>query len=359
MLDRKGTREMSVDGDLIADFTVSDKNTIRGAMEVISANGREVVVVRDDHNKILGLVTDGDIRRGLLSGLTLESSVTLVMNQDFFSVDAGTDRAAVLDLMKARTFQHVPVLDRDRRLLAIHFLRDLIGASPKSNVAVIMAGGKGTRLRPITEKLPKPMIEVAGRPMLERTVLHLVGHGIRTIYISVNFMADVIERHFGDGSAFGCHISYLRETTPLGTGGALSLLPIKPREPFLVLNGDLVTNIDLTAMISTHLQGDYAATIGVGPYQVKIPFGTVIEREGLLVALEEKPTINVSINRGIYVLDPMVLNYVPKNSEFPITGLFEVLVAAKKSVGVFFFDDNWLDVGIPEDLRRARGLADV
>ena len=350
---------MNASSAFLAKFTVTDDSTIRRAMEVISANGREVVLVRDCSDRIRGLITDGDIRRGLLSGLTLDSLVTRVMTRDFFSVDASTDRAAVLDLMKARTFQHVPVLDQDRRLVAIHFLRDLIGASPKSNIAVIMAGGKGTRLRPITERLPKPMVEVAGRPMLERTVLHLVGHGIRTIYISVNFMADVIERHFSDGAAFGCKIEYLRETMPLGTGGALSLLPSRPEHPFLVLNGDLITNVDLTAMINTHVQGNHAATIGVGPYQVQIPFGTVIESGGHLVSLEEKPTINVRINRGIYVLEPASLDYVPKDQEFPITALFDSLVAVNKSVGVFFFDDTWLDVGIPEDLRRARGLLEA
>jgi dTDP-glucose pyrophosphorylase len=350
---------MNVTSAFLANFTVSDDSTIRRAMEVISASGREVVLVRDSGDRIRGLITDGDIRRGLLKGLTLDSLVTTVMTKNFFTVEAHTDRAAVLDLMKAHTFQHVPVLDQDRRLVAIHFLRDLIGASPKANVAVIMAGGKGTRLRPITENLPKPMVEVAGRPMLERTVLHLVGHGIRTIYISVNFMAEVIERHFSDGAAFGCKIEYLRETMPLGTGGALSLLPSRPEHPFLVLNGDLITNVDLTAMINTHVQGNHAATIGVGPYQVQIPFGTVTERGGHLVSLEEKPTINVRINRGIYVLDPASLQYIPKNQEFPITNLFDALAAAGKSVGVFFFDDTWLDVGIPEDLRRARGLLEA
>jgi len=350
---------MAANSALLEKFTVTDQATIRRAMEVIQANAREIVLVRDSVDRILGLVTDGDIRRGLLSGLTLDSQITLVMTREFFSVGPSTDRAAVLDTMKARTFQHVPVMDGERHLLAIHFLRDLIGATPKSNIAIIMAGGKGTRLRPITEKLPKPMIDVAGRPMIERTVLHLVGHGIRTIFISVNFMADVIERHFGDGSAFGCRINYLRETTPLGTGGALSLLPWRPAEPFLVLNGDLVTSVDVSAMLDTHVQGQHAATLGVGPYQVQIPFGTVTERNGVLVALEEKPTINMLINRGVYVLDPTALDHVPKDCEFPITSLFDALVAAKKSVGVFFFDDNWLDVAKPEDLHRARGLPEA
>jgi dTDP-glucose pyrophosphorylase len=342
--------------DLAAELVVSDRSTIRDAMTAITGNGREVVLVRNDAGQIHGLITDGDIRRGLLAGRTLESSVTEVMTRDFFAVAPGADRASVLDVMKARMFRHVPVLDKERRLVAVHFLRDLIGGAPKPNVAVVMAGGKGSRLRPLTEKLPKPMIEVAGRPMLERIVLHLVGHGVQTIYLAVNFMAEVIEAHFQDGAAFGCRIEYLRESTPLGTGGALSLLAVRPEHPLLVLNGDLITHADLTAMLEAHAHGGHAATIGVGSYQVQLPFGKVTERAGQLIALEEKPEISFLVNRGIYVIEPEVIDYVPAQQEFPITALFEALLAAKRSVGVHYFSDSWLDVGMPEDLRRAHAL---
>ena len=212
-------------------IVISCDSTIRAAMEAINANSREFVLIRDHAGRIAGLITDGDIRRGLLRGLTLESSAADVMTRDFVSATPGIDRAAVLDLMKARTIRHVPVLDADRRLVAIYFLRDLIGTSEKPNIAVVMAGGKGTRLRPLTESLPKPMVEVAGRPILERVVLHLVGHGVRRVYLAVNFMAETIKRHFGDGSAFGCAIEYLHETKPLGTGGALVIAAATDRAP--------------------------------------------------------------------------------------------------------------------------------
>jgi dTDP-glucose pyrophosphorylase len=349
---------MSAESALFPNLVISEKGTIRDAMAAITANGREVVLVRDDANRIVGLITDGDIRRGLLSGLLLDSQASAVMSRNFYFVDSTTERAAVLDVMKARSFRHVPIINHDRLLVGIHFLRDLIGATLKPNIAVVMAGGKGTRLRPVTQNIPKPMVEVAGRPMLERIVLHLVGHGIRKIFLSVNYMADKIEEHFGDGDAFGCRIEYLRETTSLGTGGALSLLPIRPDQPFLVLNGDLITNIDVTAMLETHVRRGHVGTMGVGPYQVRIPFGTVTELSGQLVTLEEKPSINVLINRGIYVLDPAVLDHVPSDREFPITALFDMLLAQRKSVGVYYFDDSWIDVGAPEDLRRARGLSE-
>jgi len=338
-----------------ASLIIPATSTVRDAMAAIDANAREVALVCDESGRVLGLITDGDVRRGLLAGFALDSSVTEIMTKDFFFVAPGADRASVLDLMRARSIQHVPVLDQKRTLVAIHFLTDLIGSTPKPNIAVVMAGGKGTRLRPITEQIPKPMVEVAGRPMLERIVLQLVGHGVRTIYLAVNFKAEMIEKHFGDGSALGCRIEYLRESKALGTGGALSLLPMRPEHPVLVLNGDLVTNVNLTAMLEAHAATTHAATIGVGPFQVQIPFGTVVEQNGQMIALEEKPEISVLINRGIYVINPEVLDYVPRDEEFPITELFDALMKANKTVGVFNFTESWLDVGMPKDLRRANG----
>lgn len=336
-------------------IVVSCGSTIRAAMEAINANARELVLIRDDSGRIVGLITDGDIRRGLLRGLTLASPAAEVMTRDFVSVAPGLDRAAVLDLMKARTIRHVPVLDADRRLVAIHFLRDLIGGAARPNIAVVMAGGKGTRLRPFTENLPKPMVEVAGRPILERVVLHLVGHGVRRIYLAVNFMAETIKRHFGDGSAFGCDIEYLHETKPLGTGGALSLLPRPVEHPVLVLNGDQIIHINIAAMLDHHGANGCVATIGAGPHQVQIPYGLISQCDGMLLGIEEKPSMSYLVNRGIYVLNPSVLEHIPSDQEFPITNLFELLLERKKHVGVFYFDDEWIDVGRPEDLRRAHG----
>jgi len=338
-------------------IVISGESTIRSAMEAISANSREFVLIRDDVGRIAGLITDGDIRRGLLRGLTLESLAADVMTRDFVSVTSGLDRAAVLDLMKARAIHHVPVLDADRRLVAVHFLRDLIGASVKPNIAVVMAGGKGTRLRPLTESMPKPMVEVAGRPILERVVLHLVGHGVRRIYLAVNFMAEAIRGHFGDGSGFGCEIEYLQETKPLGTGGALSLLPRPVEHPVLVLNGDQIIHVDVTAMLDHHGANGFVATLGAGPHQFQLPYGLVTHRDGFLLGIEEKPSMSYLVNRGIYVLAPSVLELVPSDQDFPITTLFELLLERKSRVGMFYFDDPWIDVGRPEDLRRAHGLA--
>jgi dTDP-glucose pyrophosphorylase len=337
-------------------LVIADSRSIRDAMECINSNFREVALVEDAAGRLAGLITDGDIRRGLLSGLPLDAPASAVMTRDFVAVDAKAGRAAVLDLMRARTIRHVPVIDAGRRLVGIHFLTDLIGGEAKPNAAVVMAGGRGVRLQPLTAHRPKPMVEVAGRPILERVVLHLVGHGIRRIYLSVNYLAEMIEAHFGDGSAFGCSIEYLREEAPLGTGGALALLAAPPQHPIVVMNGDQITDIDVTKLLDFHAAQRVAATVAAGPYRIEVPFGVVREEKLRVVELEEKPTVHFTVNRGIYVLEPEVLRLVPKGCDFPITDLFGKIIGDGREIAVFYSEEEWIDVGRPEDLRRANGL---
>jgi dTDP-glucose pyrophosphorylase len=328
-------------------FVVGHGQSIRAAMQLITDNWREIALVADDEGRVVGVVTDGDIRRGLLSGLTLDSPVNRVMTADYIEVGVEADRASVLDLMMARRIRHIPIVDRGRRLVGIHFLESLLGTAEKPNAAVIMAGGEGRRLRPLTDRLPKPMVPVAGRPILERIVLHLVGYGVKRIHISVNYLAEVITRHFGDGSRFGCAIEYLNEGSALGTGGPLSLLREKPRDPLIVMNGDLVTQVDISRLLQFHGRSQAAATLAARHYQVEIPFGVVSERNGELVELAEKPTPHYLINAGVYVLDP--------GAFFPITSLFEKLLAQKRKVAVYPIEEDWIDVGRREELERARG----
>jgi dTDP-glucose pyrophosphorylase len=340
----------------LSKFIISSNQMIRHAMECIDSNWREVSLVSDSEQRIIGVITDGDIRRGLLRGLTMDSPATEIMTKTFFSVGPDADRTTVLDIMKSRSIRHVPVLDAQGRLIGIHFLEELLGTSVKPNIAVIMAGGKGTRLRPLTENCPKPMIPVAGRPILERVILHLVGYGIRKIYLSINYLGDMIEQYFGDGSAFGCSIQYLREEKYLGTGGPLSLLPEQPKHPLIVMNGDQVTQIDIASLLAFHDREHVDATIAIKPYQVEIPFGVIQKNGDRLVEIQEKPTSNYLINTGIYVLNPPVLSFVPKNEEFPITELFNILIEQGIPVGVHSIDAEWTDVGRHDDLKKANGV---
>jgi NDP-sugar pyrophosphorylase family protein len=257
--------------------------------------------------------------------------------------------------MKARSIRQVPVLDAERRLVGIHFLEALIGTTEKPNAAVIMAGGEGRRLRPFTDARPKPMMEVAGRPILERIVLHLVGYGIKRIFLSVNYLAHAIRDHFGDGERFGCAIEYLHEDEPLGSGGALSLLPPGIAHPLLVMNGDLVSQFDVARMLEQHGRDRAEATIAARHHQVDIPFGVLDVDGGHLVQLTEKPSAHYLINAGIYVLEPRLLAAIPRNRFYPMTDLFECLLKQGKRVSVYRLEEDWIDVGRREDWSRANG----
>ena len=339
----------------LSKFVVRPEQTVRDAMRVISDNWRELALVADGNLHVAGVITDGDIRRGLLNGLTLEAPAAAVMTRDYVAVDQRADRAGVLDLMKARGIRHVPVLDAERRLVGIHFLEALIGTTEKPNVAVIMAGGEGRRLRPLTDSRPKPMVEVAGRPILERIVLHLVGFGIKRIFLSVNYMAEMIRGHFGAGERFGCSIEYLHEQTPLGSGGALSLLPRDLQHPLLVMNGDLVSQFDVARLLEHHRAEAAAATLAARHHRVDIPFGVLEMRAGRLEALAEKPSAHFLINAGIYVLEPQLLDLIPSGKFFPLTGMFDRLLAERRKVAVYRLEEDWIDVGRREDLARANG----
>jgi len=337
-------------------FVVSHLTTIRQAMIAINENWREVVLVEDSNHCIVGLINDGDIRRGLLSGLMMDSPVTTIMSRNFKSVSPDAGRVQVLDIMKALNIRQIPVLDSEKRLVSIHFLRDFIGNLQKPNPAVIMAGGLGTRLRPFTNNCPKPMMPVAGRPILERIVLHLVSHGIKEIHISVNYLAEIIEKHFGDGSGFGCHIKYLRETYPMGTGGSLSLLD-GVTCPLIVMNGDQVTQADISKMLDFHERQGMDLTMGIRPYNVEVPFGVVKSHDGFLTEFIEKPVTTFMVNTGIYVLSPDVISFIKKDKEYPITNLLLELTHCGRKVGCHLIDEDWIDVGNPQDLCRANGVS--
>jgi dTDP-glucose pyrophosphorylase len=342
----------------IAQCSVRPEATLRDALRALDASGLEIALAVDQEGRLIGTLTDGDIRRALLGGHTLDEALGQFVNRRFGAVEESTPRASVLDLMQAKRVKAVPVVDAEGRLRGLHTLHDILGHTERPNCAVIMVGGRGERLRPLTDTIPKPMLRVAGRPILERIVLHLVGFGIRRIFLSVNYKAEIIEIHFGDGSAFGCNIEYLREEAPLGTGGALSLLPAVPSEPVLVLNGDLLTQVDVGDMLRFHADAGHKATVGVHEYRHTVPFGVVELQGERIVAVREKPIQCWQVNAGIYVLEPELLARVPKGTYFPMPALVEECLERGEAVGAFPVEGDWIDVGLHKELRRARGEAD-
>ncbi len=338
-------------------MVVGDRATLLEAIRAMNEAAQATVLVRGTRGRIVGLITDGDIRRALLAGRSVsDRCLPDVMNRAFRHVGPAAGRAEVLDLMRALQIEQIPVLDARKRLRGLHRLHDLVGVPERGNWAVIMAGGRGTRLHPLTEQLPKPMITVAGRPILERLVLHLVGHGIGRIFLAVNYMANSIEEHFGNGERFGCRIEYLRERKPLGTGGALGLLRERATRPILVLNGDLVTQFDVGQMLDFHDGGGFAVTFGIRPHQMDIPFGVAEVRGRRLVSMKEKPTHRMLVNAGIYVLSPRALGLIRRNREFAMTDLVDGCTRRGLTMGAHLIEDEWADVGRHDELRRARGL---
>ena len=338
-------------------FQVPHGGRLRDALFAIDRSGGEIALVVDDSRKLIGTLTDGDVRRALLKGASLEAPLAQFLHRDFTTARSGAGRAEILDLMQARQIRQVPVVDAAGRLVGLHLLDAILGTLERPNWAVVMAGGKGTRLRPITEHVPKPMIRVAGRPILERLLLHLVGYGFRRIFLSINYLGHMVEEYFGDGSRYGCHIEYLREEAPLGTGGALSLLPELPRDPFLVMNGDLVTQVNLHEMLAFHTGGPQVATLGVRKYFHTVPFGCVDLDGDRIMGMVEKPCLVRSVNAGVYVLNPELAAAVPTGEAFGLPTLLEHCVERGQTVCAYEIEDDWIDVGQREQLREAQGLA--
>jgi dTDP-glucose pyrophosphorylase len=334
-------------------YTVNRTGTLRDAMLVLE-RGAEIALVTHGE-RLVGVLTDGDVRRALLSGASLDAPLAPFVHAQYISVGPTALRTEVLELMQARQIGQVPIVDAQGRLRGLHRLHDVMGVAPRENWAVVMAGGRGTRLGTLTAQIPKPMLRVAGRPILERIVLHLVGYGIRRIFLATNYLGHVIQDYFGDGRSVGAQIEYLREEIPAGTGGALSLLPEVPKHSLLVMNGDLVTQVNLGAMFEAHEQGKQIVTMGVRRYFHTVPFGCVEVQGEDVVQMEEKPTLTRLVNAGIYVLQPSLLSRIPSNQEFALPTLLEGCLKRGERVGTFEIMDDWVDVGQHDQLKQARG----
>lgn len=329
--------------------------TLGDAMLSLQESALEICLVVDGGQHLLGTLTDGDVRRALLAGAGLDSGVEAAMHRQFSAVSPSAGRTEVLELMHALRISQVPIVDGSGRLEGLHTLHDILGTAERPNWAVIMAGGKGTRLGPLTKSVPKPMLRVAGRPILERIVLSLIGCGIRRVFLAINYLGHTIEDHFGDGSRLGCRIDYLREERPLGTGGALSLLPRPIAQPVLVMNGDLVTQASVGQLLDFHAEGRQAATLSTRRYVHTVPFGCVDLDGDRVVRIAEKPTLSQYINAGMYVLDPAVVERIPRNEEIGLPSVLQDCLGRGEAVRAFEVDEDWIDVGQIDQLRRARG----
>lgn len=331
------------------------------AVRAIEASGRRIAVVVDPETKLLGTLTDGDVRRCLLAGGDLQTPVRKAMNTKPLTAQEGSSQGYLMELMQRGNILAIPLVDDTGRFVRLVHLSDMSpsdGLHPASQYAfaVIMAGGQGMRLRPVTENIPKPMLDIAGVPLLERQIHRIAKAGIKKLYLSVNHMSQVIENHFGDGSGFGLTIRYLREKEKLGTAGALSLLPEKPATAILVMNGDILTASDFDSLYSFHRNHNSVITVAAVDHHVQIPYGVINSQGAYVTGIVEKPSQRFLCNAGIYAVSPEALEFVPPNQSFNMTDIIAAVLQRGRPISVYPVHEYWSDIGTPADLEQARRL---
>ncbi len=327
---------------------------ISDAISCLNDSMMQIVLVVDEANRLKGTITDGDVRRGLLAGVELRSSLKSIINQEPLVVSPTMTRETVFQLMQVNQVRQLPVVDDERCVVGLHLWDALLVPASRNNIMIIMAGGKGTRLRPQTESCPKPLLAVAGKPMLEHIIERAKGEGFHHFVLAIHYLGHMIEDYFGDGSRWNVTIEYLREESPLGTAGALSLLPHATELPILITNGDVLTDIHYGDIVDFHNSHDAQATMAVRQDQFEYPFG-VVETDGVdIVGFDEKPVMTSQINAGIYVLNPDTLRQLEENEFCDMPTLFSILKDRALRTIAYPMYEPWLDVGRHDDLDLAR-----
>ncbi|MDO8652477.1 MAG: nucleotidyltransferase family protein [Undibacterium sp.] len=327
--------------------------TIGQAIRSLDQTAIKIVMVVNAMGVLEGTISDGDIRRGLLKGLDLSSPITIVIHHNSLVVPPELGRELVMQLMVANKIQQIPVVDAQHRVVGLHLWDEITTPPNRDNLMIIMAGGMGTRMRPHTENCPKPLLAVAGKPMLEYIIERAKLEGFNHFVLAVHYLGHMIEAQFGDGGRLGVQIDYLREKSPLGTAGALSLLCPLPDAPFVVTNGDVITDIRYGELLDFHTRHAAAATMAVRVHEWQHPFG-VVQMQGVeIVGIEEKPISRSHINAGVYALDPTALSALTSDEHCDMPTLFERLQARNERTVAYPMHEPWLDVGRPDDLKRA------
>ncbi len=333
--------------------------SIREAIRVINAGSQQICLVVNEDQRLLGTVTDGDIRRAILAGTDMTKPVERIMNANPRVGGETESRASLLTRMAEAQIHQIPIVDAGGRIIGLASIEDLIGAREvPDNWVVLMAGGLGKRLRPLTETAPKPLLAVGRKPLLETILENFIQQDFRRFYISVNYKGQMIKDHFGDGDKWNVEIRYLDEDRQLGTAGALRLIPELPQTPLIVMNGDLLTRVNFKHLLDYHARHQSTATMCVRQYDFQVPFGVVHIDDDSIRGIDEKPVHSFFVNAGIYALDPGVIDFIPAGDLFHMTTLFERIIGNGDKTAVFPIHEYWLDVGRIDDLDKANGEFD-
>lgn len=331
--------------------------TLHDAIRNLNESSLQIALATAADGTFLGTVTDGDIRRGLLRGLDLKSSIDSIIHRNAMVAPPEMSVESMLKLMQANQISALPVVNENRQIVGLHLLSELLAPTRRANIMIIMAGGKGTRLRPYTENCPKPLLQVNGKPMLEHIIERAKAEGFHHFVISVHYLGHMIEEYFGDGSRWQVKIEYLREKEPLGTAGAISLLNQRPIAPFLVSNGDVLTNVHYSEVLNFHLRFGATATMAVRLHEWQHPFGVVFTKGVDIVGFEEKPISRSHVNAGIYALEPAALDVLKPGEPCDMPTLFARLKDASHRTIVYPMHEAWMDVGRVNDFQEAQSLS--
>jgi len=338
-------------------ISVNESASIKEALTVLDREALQIVIVIGKDSRLVGTLTDGDVRRALLRGEGLDGQVSAAMNSKPLLGLSTQSETAWKRTMLEHSIRHLPIVDENRCIVGLFY--DKKEVKKRFNPVVLMLGGLGTRLRPLTETIPKPMLQVGGKPILETIVTHIAEQGFVNFYFCINYLGEQIRHYFGDGSQWGIHIEYVEEDERMGTAGALSLLPEKPSMPFVVMNGDLLTKVDLTALIDFHIEHDNITTACVREYAQQVPYG-VVEVDGPRVTqLVEKPVYRYFVNAGIYALSPDAMDKVPESAFYDMPTLIEEVLSEKGNVGGFPITEYWMDIGQMPDFEQAQADYEV
>jgi dTDP-glucose pyrophosphorylase len=333
---------------------LNTKSNIKDALQVIDKGAMRIAIVLDEDEKVIGTLSDGDIRRGLLNGLSLDDTIENIYYKEPTLANVNDSKELIIQKAIRRQIYQIPIVDDEGRLVKIEELSSLLKTNAKNNRVILMAGGLGTRLRPLTEDMPKPMLKVGNKPILETIIENFAKYGFVNITISVNYKADMIKEYFGDGANLGVNIDYIEESKRLGTAGALSLIKDRPQEPFFVMNADLLTNVNFEHLLDFHMIEHSVATMCVREFDYQVPYG-VIEMEGSkIVSIREKPVHKFFVNAGIYTLSPQIFEYIPKDEFYDMPTLFDDIIKDNLKSISFPVHEYWLDIGHMSDFEKAQ-----
>ena len=331
--------------------------TIKEAIVSLGTSSMQIILIINDNNILLGVVNDGDIRRGILKGLTVDNSIKDVMNINPIVVREDITKETVIQIISYNHFIAIPVVDKNKKILGLYLLNEMIAKEKKLNKIIIMAGGRGERLLPKTKDCPKPLLPINGKPMLEHIILKARDEGFSRFVIAIHYLGSMIQEYFGDGSSWDIEIEYLNEEQPLGTAGAISLINERPNLPVIVTNADIVSGFSYSKLLDFHNQHkDAYATMAVRLYETQHPFGVVNTKGVDIVSFEEKPIIRSNINAGVYVLEPNALDYLKQNEYCDMPSLFNRLQKENLSAIVYPIHESWRDIGHLEEYNNANNM---